>query len=76
MGVVSAWPHLERCELWGNTDVGVRVTERGNPTLTACIVRDHAEGRAVGIRVQARSNAAVGADCVFRRNDGGSVVRA
>ena len=75
MGVVSAWPHLERCELWGNTDVGVRVTERGNPTLTACIVRDHAEGRAAGVYLRSGSHATVGADCVFARNAKGDVVR-
>ena len=67
---------LERLELWGNADGGVRVGAGGHPTLAACTIRDHTGGKAHGVWVTARSEATVGANCVFARNAGGDVVRA
>ena len=67
---------LERCELWGNAGGGVYVLAESDPTLAACIIRDHAAGRAAGVYVDAFSKATVGADCVFARNAKGDVVRA
>ena len=72
--VVDASPRLERCELWGNGDAGVW-ENKGGPTLTACTLRDHAEGRAAGVYLRSGSHATVGADCVFARNAKGDVVR-
>ena len=70
---------LERCELWGNANGGVVVIGGGDPILDACVLRDHAVGRACGVYVSSPSTAwgkvAVGADCVFARNAGGDVVR-
>ena len=68
---------LERCELWGNANGGVRVQEEGDPTLAACIIRDHSAGSAIGVivRADAAGKATIGSDCVFARNAGGDVVR-
>ena len=66
---------LERCELWGNADGGVRVQALGDLYLAACTIRDHAAGRATGVYVRTGGAATVGADCVFARNAGGDVVR-
>ena len=73
----GARPRLEGCELWGNADGGVYVKARGDPTLSACTLRDHAAGVAAGVFVafDARGKATVGADCVFARNAAGDVVR-
>ena len=75
MHVFNGQGRLERCELWGNADAGVRVWGGGGPTLAACTIRDHAKGRAAGVWVEAGGNVTVGADCVFARNAGGDVVR-
>ena len=56
--------------------------EGGDPTLTGCILRDHAyeeDGeRGCGCGVYVASSAygtvTVGADCVFARNDEGDIV--
>ena len=74
--VFKAGGHLKRCELWGNADGGVCVSGRGDPTLAACIFRDHVKGKACGVYVDDGCNVAVGADCVFARNAKGGVVRA
>ena len=68
---------LERCELWGNANGGVYVRAEGDPTLTACTLRDHSAGVAAGVYVRsdARGLATIGADCVFARNAKGDVVR-
>ena len=68
---------LERCELWGNADGGVHVQEGGDPTLAACIFRNHTRGKGAGVYVawSARGKATVGADCVFARNAKRGVVR-
>ena len=68
---------MERCELWGNANGGVVVFVRGDPTLAACILRDHAAGVAAGVYVSssAAGKVTIGADCVFARNAGGDVVR-
>ena len=66
---------LERCELWGNATGGVLVNDRGDPTLAACTLRDHAEGCGVYVYKSALGKATAGADCVFARNAKGDVVR-
>ena len=69
---------LERCELWGNANGGVYVWGGGDPTLAACILRDHAAGQyawsGCGVYVE-DGKVTVGADCVFARNVRGDVVR-
>ena len=74
----NARGRLERCELWGNAELGVFVLGGGDPTLAACTLRDHATGVAAGVCVapSAAGGATVGADCVFARNTGGDVLRA
>ena len=79
MEILQAGGRLECCELWGNVRGGVWVQGAGDPTIFACIVRDHAKGGcAYGVFVDSASKgkATVGADCVFARNAKGDVVRA
>ena len=68
---------LEGCELWGNARGGVWVQGDGDPTLVACILRDHTDNAAAGVHgcSDARGKATVAADCVFARNAGGGFVR-
>ena len=74
----NARGRLERCELWGNANVGLYAEHRGDPTLDACTLRDHAAGLAAGVYVAATAagKVTVGADCVFACNAKGDVVRA
>ena len=76
---------LEDCEIWGNEDSGVAVRYNGDPSLTRCIIRDHAlrggypwhiesVGCGVFVASHARGMATVGAGCVFARNARGDVV--
>ena len=77
--VTNARGRLEHCTLWGNADGGLAVAERGDPTLAACVFRDHCAGQfAYGLFVDAtaRGGTTVGAGCVFLRNAKGGVVRA
>ena len=73
----NARGRLERCELWGNANCGVRVFRGGDPLLVACTIRDHIKGRACGVLVEndALGKTPVGADCVFARNAKGDVTR-
>ena len=72
MKVDRARGRLERCELWDNEYGGVKVKGGGNPTLTACTIRNHV---LAGVFINGESNATVGTSCIFARNSGGDVVR-
>ena len=74
MFVFDGKGRLERCELAANADGGVWVGAGGDPTLAACVLRDHVAAQAAGVVVSPGCSATVGADCVFARNAGGDVV--
>lgn len=64
--------------MYANDEGGLCVENLGDPTLVACVIRDHTKGEgAYGVYVA--SNAAgrvtVGADCVFSGNAMGDVFR-